>query len=57
MKMVKFLTLSEVIFILKDQIRNYGGLYGIKDFKKSKVKAITPDELIAILKNNTGGFL
>jgi len=24
----------------------------IKDFKKSKVKAITPDELIAILKNN-----
>ncbi|MCL2272830.1 MAG: PIN domain-containing protein [Treponema sp.] len=24
----------------------------IKDFKKSKVKTITPDELIAILKNN-----
>ena len=24
----------------------------IKDFKKSKVKAITPDELIATLKNN-----
>ena len=23
----------------------------IKDFKKSKVKAITPDELIALLKN------
>ena len=29
--MVKFLTLSEVIFILEDQIRNYGGLYGIRD--------------------------
>jgi death-on-curing protein len=29
--MIKFLTLSEVLLILEDQIRNYGGLYGIRD--------------------------
>jgi len=29
--MVKFLTLSEVLLILEDQIRNYGGLYGVRD--------------------------
>jgi len=31
MKMVKFLTFSEVLMILEDQIRNYGGRYGIID--------------------------
>ena len=30
-KNIKFLTLSEVLFILEDQIRNYGGKYGIRD--------------------------
>ena len=29
--MVKFLTLSEVLQILEDQIRNYGGVYGVGD--------------------------
>ena len=29
--MIKFLTLSEVLLILEDQIRNYGGAYGVKD--------------------------
>ena len=29
--MMKFLTLSEVLIILEDQIRNYGGLYGVRD--------------------------
>jgi len=29
--MIKFLTLSEVLLILEDQIRNYGGLYGVRD--------------------------
>jgi death-on-curing protein len=29
--MIKFLTLSEVLLILEDQIRNYGGTYGVKD--------------------------
>ena len=29
--MIKFLTLSEVLIILEDQIRNYGGLYGVRD--------------------------
>ena len=29
--MIKFLTISEVLLILEDQIRNYGGLYGIRD--------------------------
>ena len=29
--MVKFLTLSEVLLILEDQIRNYGGIYGVRD--------------------------
>jgi death-on-curing protein len=28
---IKFLTLSEVLLILEDQIRNYGGKYGIRD--------------------------
>jgi death-on-curing protein len=31
MKMIKFLTLSEVLMILDDQINNYGGIYGIRD--------------------------
>jgi death-on-curing protein len=29
--MIKFLTLSEVLEILKDQILNYGGQYGVRD--------------------------
>ena len=29
--MIKFLTLSEVLLILEDQIRNYGGTYGVRD--------------------------
>ena len=29
--MTKFLTLSEVLFILEDQIRNYGGQYGVRE--------------------------
>ena len=29
--MIKFLTLSEVLLILEDQIRNYGGKYGVRD--------------------------
>ena len=31
MEMVKFLTLSEVLLILEDQIRNYGGIYGVRE--------------------------
>jgi len=31
MKTIKFLTLSEVLLILDDQIKNYGGIYGIRD--------------------------
>jgi len=31
MTMIKFLTLSEVLLILEDQIRNYGGSYGVRD--------------------------
>ena len=31
MKTVTFLTLSEVLTILEDQIRNYGGIYGVRD--------------------------
>jgi death-on-curing protein len=29
--MIKFLTLSEVLVILEDQIKNYGGAYGVRD--------------------------
>jgi death-on-curing protein len=29
--MIKFLTLSEVLMILDNQISNYGGIYGIRD--------------------------
>jgi len=29
--MIKFLTLSEVLLILENQIRNYGGVYGVRD--------------------------
>jgi death-on-curing protein len=31
--MIKFLSLSEVMLILEDQIRNYGGIYGVRDIK------------------------
>jgi death-on-curing protein len=30
--MIKFLTVSEVLVVLEDQIRNYGGVYGVRDF-------------------------
>ena len=33
MRMIKFLTLSEILMILDDQIKNYGGKYGIRDVK------------------------
>jgi death-on-curing protein len=29
--MINFLTLSEILLILEDQIRNYGGTYGVRD--------------------------
>jgi death-on-curing protein len=29
--MITFLTLSEALLILEDQIRNYGGAYGVRD--------------------------
>jgi death-on-curing protein len=29
--MIHFLTLSEALLILEDQIRNYGGIYGVRD--------------------------
>jgi death-on-curing protein len=29
--MIQFLTLSEILLILENQIRNYGGLYGVRD--------------------------
>jgi len=29
--MIKFLTLSEIMLILEDQIRHYGGIYGVRD--------------------------
>ena len=29
--MLKFLTLSEVLLILENQIRTYGGIYGVRD--------------------------
>jgi len=29
--MVNFLTLAEILLILEDQIKNYGGIYGIRD--------------------------
>jgi len=29
--MIRFLTLSEALLILDDQIKNYGGVYGIRD--------------------------
>lgn len=31
MKRIRFLTMSEVLFIYEDQIRRYGGKYGIRD--------------------------
>jgi death-on-curing protein len=29
--MIKFLTITEVLLILENQIRNYGGIYGVRD--------------------------
>jgi death-on-curing protein len=31
MNTIRFLTLSEVLLIYEDQIRRYGGLYGVRD--------------------------
>jgi len=31
MKTIRFLTLAEILLILEDQIRNYGGIYGVRD--------------------------
>jgi death-on-curing protein len=31
--LIIFLTLSEILLILEDQIRNYGGTYGVRDIK------------------------
>src|SRR5215467_11155232 len=31
--MINFLTLTEILMILEDQIRNYGGIYGVRDLK------------------------
>ena len=31
MKTIRFLTLSEVLLIYEDQIRRYGGAYGVRD--------------------------
>jgi len=40
MKNIKFLTLSELLLILDDQIQNYGGLYGKRWNKKRRVNKI-----------------
>jgi death-on-curing protein len=29
--MIRFLTLSEILIVLEDQLRNYGGIYGVRD--------------------------
>ncbi|MDR1460638.1 MAG: type II toxin-antitoxin system death-on-curing family toxin [Campylobacteraceae bacterium] len=29
--MIKFLSISDVLMILENQIRNYGGIYGVRD--------------------------
>lgn len=29
--MIRFLSISEVLLILEDQVRNYGGKYGVRD--------------------------
>ena len=29
--MIRFLTMSEIMLILEDQLRNYGGIYGVRD--------------------------
>ncbi|AEJ18513.1 type II toxin-antitoxin system death-on-curing family toxin [Gracilinema caldarium] len=31
MKVIRFLTLSEVLLIYEDQVRRYGGAYGVRD--------------------------
>jgi hypothetical protein len=35
MKTIKFLTLSELVLILDDQNKNYGGVYGIRDLNRA----------------------
>jgi len=41
MRMIKFLTLSEVLLILDDQIKNYGGKYGIRDINHADYRSRT----------------
>jgi death-on-curing protein len=41
--MIKFLTLSEVLLILDNQIRNYGGIYGIRDIRLLSLAIYVPE--------------
>jgi len=41
--MIKFLTLSDVLLILEDQIRNYGGIYGVRDINLLSSTVYTPE--------------
>ena len=40
--MIKFLTLSDVLLILEDQTRNYGGAYGVGDLNLSSSATSMP---------------
>jgi len=43
MKRINFLTLSEVLLILEDQINNYGGKYGIRDINLASSAIYMPE--------------
>jgi len=45
--MIRFLTLSEVLLILEDQIRNYGGKYGVRDIKLLSSAIYIPESSFA----------
>ena len=40
--MVRFLTLTEILFIYEDQIRRYGGAYGVRDLSLLSSAAHVP---------------
>jgi death-on-curing protein len=40
--MLRFLSLSEILTILEDQIRNYGGIYGVRDLNLLSSAAYMP---------------
>lgn len=45
--MIRFLTLAEILLICENQIRNYGGIYGVRDLSLISSAAAMPQSSYA----------